>query len=181
MSTWTYDGLQKLWEFENGRSSKAPMMAAIALAESSGESGVSSYAGAIGLWQVMPFWAPHFGWPVSYLYDPIYSARAAVLISGDGSNVGAWDTCYNPPSSAANRRDLTYPLRGSPAWNILNDHGESGGGGSTGTIQGSSEAGDSRLAEQVTWANHLQTHAIPDNTAWVAYNRKVHWSKSKSI
>jgi len=181
VSTWTWDSLQTLWKFEHGNSSKAEMMAAIALAESSGISDAVSPAGAIGLWQVMPFWASDFGWPVSYLYQPVYSALAAVRISGDGSNVGAWDTCYNPVSSAAHRKDLSAPETGSPAWNILHDHGISVTGGGGGSVVEGPAPGDAQLASQVAWANHLQTNAIPNNTIWVAYNRDLHWKGSTAL
>lgn len=174
MSTWGWDSLQQLWKAAGGNTSKGPVMAAIALAESSGESGVVSPAGAIGLWQVMPFWAGDFGWPVSYLYQPLYSAIAARRISGDGEHLGAWDTCYNPPSAAANRLDLRWPERGSPAWDELDSHGASSGGGGGSESPGGPSPGDRRLQQQVAWANHLQDHAIPVNTNWVSYNRQWH-------
>jgi hypothetical protein len=157
------------------------MMSAISLAESSGESGVVSPAGAIGLWQVMPFWAEDFGWPLSYLYQPLYSARAAKMISGDGTNVGAWDTCYYPTSSAADRKDLSWPEQHSDAWNILQTHGVTTGGSGGGGLLGSPSPGDAKLAQQVAWANHLQENAIPNNTAWVAYNRKLHYTGSTAL
>lgn len=181
MSTWTYDSAQTLFKFAGGAASRAPMMSAVAGAESSYESGVVSPAGAIGLWQIMPFWAAHFGWPVSYLYQPLYNAKAAVGISGGGFHVGAWDTCYNPPSAAANRLDLTWPEKFSPAWNILQSHGASVAppGGSQGI--GSPSPGDSKLVQETSWANHLQRVAIQNNTAWVAYNRKLHYHGRKPI
>lgn len=174
MSVWSYDSLQTLFKFAGGASSRAPMMAAVALAESSGESGVVSYAGAIGLWQEEPFWAAHFGWPVSYLYQPLYNAKAAVGISGGGYHVGAWDTCYNPPAAAARRLDLSWPERGSPAWNILNGHGGAATGPGSSESVGSPSPGDTRLLQQVAWANHLQSNAIVTNTNWVSYNRQLH-------
>lgn len=175
MSTWTWDSLQTLWKFAGGNASRAQVMAAIALAESGGRSWVVSSAGAIGLWQEEPFWAGHFGWPVSYLYQPLYNAKAAVGISGGGFHLGAWDTCYYPTSSAANRRDLHWPMQHSDAWNILQTHGAASGPGGGGETVGGPDPSDRQLIQQTAWANHLQNNAIPNNTAWVAYNRKLHY------
>ena len=173
MSNYDWPQLQALWKFAGGNASREDVMAAISLAESSGEAEVVSPAGAIGLWQVMPFWAPHFGWPVSYLYQPYYNARAAVGISGGGYHLGAWDTCYNPPSAAANRLDLSWPETGSPAWDELRSHGAGttgggGGGGSTGP-----SGADAVLMRQFAWANHLAEYAVVNNTNWVSWNRTL--------
>lgn len=167
-------GLERLWEAAGGAPAKAALMAAISIAESSGNSGAVSPVGAIGLWQVMPFWAPHFGLPVSALYIALTNARVAKGISGDGNHVGAWDTCYNPPASAARRLDLTWPEQGSPAWNILGGRGGGGGGGVVVVSHTGPSAADSALARKVGWANHLQTVAIPNNTRWVSFNRTLH-------
>lgn len=170
-----FDQLATLFEFAGGAKSRGPMMAAVATAESSGDETIVSPAGAIGYWQIMPFWAATFGWPVSYLYQGYYNARAAVKISGGGFHVGAWDTCYNPPSSAARRLDLTWPERGSPAWNELQTHGTATGPGGGGETVGSPDPSDQQLIQQRNWADHLQQVAIVNNTAWVAYNRKLHY------
>lgn len=179
MTVLTWGQAWGVWDSQGGARDKGAMMASIAEAESSLNTQARSWAGALGLWQVMPFWAADFGWPVSWLLVATYSARAAVRISGNGTNVGAWDTCYNPPSSAANRRNLSQPIQGSPAWNIWKRQGGSPSGG---TVQGNAlhgRASDSAraLVERVSWANHLQGNAIPNNTEWVADNRKLLYGK----
>lgn len=178
MTHYTWGQLWGLWDGAGGRHDKGAMMASIAEAESSGYSNAVSSAGAIGCWQEMPFWAGVMGWPVSMLYVAHYNAVAAVHISGNGSNVGAWDTCYNPVSSAANRRNLREPEVGSPAWNIWN--GSSGGAAPAGSGAGNSgsapDAADMELIRKTVWANHLQQNAIPNNTGWVAYNRRLHFT-----
>src|SRR5215469_6631225 len=177
MSHFDMAALERLWISEGGSSSKATLMAAIATAESSGDSTARSWAGALGLWQVMPFWASDFGWSVSALLIATYSARAAIRISGDGNHVGAWDTCYNPPSSAAHRLDLSWPQRGSPAYNILGGGSTGGGGGGGHVVQGNSynqpSSTERAVAIKVSWANHLQEHATPDNIAWLADQRRL--------
>lgn len=178
MAFWNYDSAQTLFKFAGGSPSRAPMMSAVAGAESSYDDKIVSPAGAIGLWQIMPFWAGDLGWPVSFLYQPIYNAKAAVHISGGGFHVGAWDTCYNPPSAAANRLDLRWPEKFSPAWNILQSHGASVAPRGSGVGAGTPSPGDRELVRQAEWANHLQNVAIQNNTAWVAYNRKLHKLRS---
>lgn len=175
MTVITWGQAWGLWDSQGGAHDKGAMMASIAEAESSLNTQAESPVGARGLWQEMPFWASYFGWPVSYLFIATYNARGAVRISGNGSNVGAWDTCYNPVSSAANRRNLSEPMQGSPAWNIW--HGQ-GGGPSGGRVSGNALHGrasdsDRALVDRVSWANHLQGNAIPNNTEWVADNRKL--------
>jgi len=170
MSDWDYSQLQTLWQFAGGTPSRAPLMAAIALAESSGDSNAVSPAGAISLWQVMPFWAGELGMTVADLFVPLDNARAARSISGGGFHVGAWDTCYNPPESAADRKDLTWPETGSPAWNILHDNGGgSSGGGSTAPYGGATPA-DRQLLSQFAQANYYNAQTIPWNTQQVVYN-----------
>lgn len=173
MTFYDWDALQRLEQLIGFPASRQPVMAAIALAESSGESEAVSPAGAIGLWQIMPFWAGTFGQSVSQLYVAAYNCDDARRISGDGYHLGAWDTCYNPPSSAANRRDLSWPETGSPAWNMLRSHGGGGGGGGPPKTIGAPTASDKQLMQQVAWANHLQTHAIPNNTGYLAYQRTL--------
>jgi sugar/nucleoside kinase (ribokinase family) len=174
VSYWDWDALQRLEYLAGFPASRRPVMAAISLAESSGDSTIVSPAGAIGLWQIMPFWAATFHQPVSDLYVALINCDDARRISGNGYNLGAWDTCYNPPSSAAVRRDLHWPETGSPAWNILQTHGAGINPGETHGAAGSADPGDRQLMQQVGWANHLQDNAIPHNTGWVAYNRSFH-------
>lgn len=173
MAFYDWDALQRLEFLAGFPASRRPVMAAIALAESSGQSTIVSPAGAIGLWQIMPFWAGTFGQSVSELYVALVNCDDARRISGNGYHLGAWDTCYNPPSSAAVRRDLGWPERGSPAWNILQDHGAGINPGPATGASGGPSPSDKTLMRQVSWAKHLQEVAIPNNTGWVAYNRTL--------
>lgn len=175
MSIITWGQAWGLWDSQGGAHDKGAMMASVAEAESSLNTLAESYVGARGLWQEMPFWAGVFGWPVSYLFVATRNAYAAVHISGNGRNVGAWDTCYNPVSSAANRRNLSEPMVGSPAWNIWHrSSGNAIGGGVTATVShGGASAAQRSLVQRVSWANHLQQHAIPDNTQWVKDDTKL--------
>lgn len=176
MTIYTWGQMWGLWDSVGGARNRGAMMASIAEAESSGNSLAISPAGALGLWQIMPFWASEWGWRVESLLIGVASARGALRISGNGYHVGAWDTCYNPVSSAADRRDLSEPMVGSPAWNIWHGHGGgpgSSGGGGVQTYQGP-DAAEQEVIAKVAWANHLQENAIPNNTRWVAYNTVLH-------
>lgn len=85
---YSYTGLEVLWEAAGGASWAAPHAACIAEHESSGVSWATGPVGERGLWQINPA-----AWPPSLAtYDPLGNARAAVLISHDGSNWSAWAT-----------------------------------------------------------------------------------------
>lgn len=92
---------------------------AIAMAESSLDASAVSPAGAIGLWQIMPFNAPPFGFTARQLYEPAVNARVAVGLSGHGSNCAAWDTCYADIAASGRFSFLAFPQRGSAAWGNL--------------------------------------------------------------
>jgi hypothetical protein len=88
-----------------------------------GESGlrtdVVSPAGAIGLWQIMPFWAGHFGFSVDRLYDPVINAILTARISGYGTNCAAWDSAYANIYRSGRYSFLGFPEQGSADYNNL--------------------------------------------------------------
>jgi len=76
MATYSYSQLEGLWIKAGGPKTMAPLMAAIALAESSGNPSAHNASGASGLWQILG--APT-GWTGSTdWYNPQTNARAAV-------------------------------------------------------------------------------------------------------
>jgi LysM repeat protein len=79
-------GLEELWEQAGGSSGQAVTAASIAMAESSGEQFATGAAGERGYWQINP---DHGSLST---YDPLGNAKAAVIISGDGTNWTAWTT-----------------------------------------------------------------------------------------
>ncbi len=137
MTVLTIAQTEAIWVFAGGAESRKVMMTAVAISESSLNSTIVSPAGAIGLWQIMPFWAGHFGWPVSNLYQTYYNARAAVSISGNGTNVAAWDSCYADIYSSGRLSYLSWPQAGSAAARNL---ALMGGGGGPGGGPGEGEA-----------------------------------------
>lgn len=82
--------LEKLWTSAGGSPGLARLMAAIALAESSGNPSVTNSIGARGLWQIIPSTARAFGFDHRLLTDPMLNARAAVAIQ-KGQGLGAWE------------------------------------------------------------------------------------------
>jgi Transglycosylase SLT domain len=89
MTTYTYAQLEELWEEAGGPSDVAPLMAAIAMAESSGNSNAYNSSGASGLWQILG--APD-GWTGSTdWFNPITNAQAAVA-KYETQGLSAWTT-----------------------------------------------------------------------------------------
>ena len=79
-------GLESLWEQAGGAPAEAFMAAEIAEAESSGEQFATGSAGERGYWQINP----NHG--ALSTYDPAGNARAAVELSGDGTDWDPWTT-----------------------------------------------------------------------------------------
>jgi len=79
-------GLEELWEQAGGSDAEAVMAASIAMAESSGQQFATGAAGERGYWQINP---DHGSLST---YDPLGNAKAAVIISDDGTNWTPWTT-----------------------------------------------------------------------------------------
>jgi Tfp pilus assembly protein FimV len=79
-------GLEELWGQAGGSDAQAVMAASIAMAESSGQQFATGAAGERGYWQINP---DHGSLST---YDPLGNAKAAVIISGDGTNWTPWTT-----------------------------------------------------------------------------------------
>lgn len=98
----SFSQLEKLWIQAGGSPGKAAVAAAIALAESNGNPSAlnntpSTGDYSVGLWQInyygslAPSRTAQFG-PPQALTSPLANAKAAVAISGDGSNFTPWTT-----------------------------------------------------------------------------------------
>jgi LysM repeat protein len=79
-------GLEELWEQAGGSDAQAVTAASIAMAESSGQQYATGAAGERGYWQINP---DHGSLST---YDPLGNAKAAVVISDDGTNWTPWTT-----------------------------------------------------------------------------------------
>jgi LysM repeat protein len=78
--------LEELWEEAGGSPAEAVMAASIAMAESSGQEYATGGVGERGYWQINP---DHGALST---YDPLGNAKAAVIISADGTNWTPWTT-----------------------------------------------------------------------------------------
>jgi LysM repeat protein len=79
-------GLEELWEEAGGSSAHADTAASIAMAESSGRQFATGPVGERGYWQINP----NHG--TLSTYDPLGNAKAAVIISDNGTNWNPWTT-----------------------------------------------------------------------------------------
>lgn len=107
------------WVGAGGPRSRAVEWVAIAMGESSLDDSVVSSAGAIGVWQIMPFNAPPYGFSPNDLYDPAVNAHVAFAMSGGGVNCAAWDSCYANIYSSGRYPFLSWPEQGSADYNNL--------------------------------------------------------------
>jgi LysM repeat protein len=81
------NGLEALWEAAGGSHTEAFMAAEIAMAESGGNQFALSPTNDYGYWQINGSHGPEMA-----TYNPMGNAKAAIAISDDGSNWGAWTT-----------------------------------------------------------------------------------------
>jgi hypothetical protein len=101
----SFQALQDLWKQAGGNPAQAPVAAAIALAESGGNPQSHNAVppdNSYGLWQINmlgsmgPSRRSAFGLSSNeQLFDPLTNAKAAVALSGGGSNFKAWSTYTN--------------------------------------------------------------------------------------
>ena len=95
MAVYTYAQLEQLWINNGGSKTTAPLAAAIAEAESSGRSDVTSPnpdgGTNVGPWQLDTL-GKGSGHTVAQLQDPNVNAAAAVAGSSNGTDWSAWET-----------------------------------------------------------------------------------------
>lgn len=107
------------WIGAGGPKDRAVEWVAIAIGESSLDDTAVSPAGAIGLWQIMPFNAAPHGFTVNELYQPSVNAKVAVEMSGGGTNCAAWDSAYRNINASGRYSFLAWPEVGSADYNNL--------------------------------------------------------------
>jgi Transglycosylase SLT domain len=105
------------WIAAGGPRNRAVEWVGICWGESSGRTDAVSVDGALGLFQIMPFnWGP-LGLDERDWQDPVTNARAAVIMSGHGTNCAAWDSAYADIQASGRYRFLGYPEKGSADYN----------------------------------------------------------------
>jgi hypothetical protein len=102
VSNLTFSQLEQLWVANGGSQTWAPTMAAVALVESGGNTGVinddpNTGDYSVGLWQINYYGdlyngrAQEFGTPANLQADPNAQARAAVSLLGNGAGITNWE------------------------------------------------------------------------------------------
>ena len=109
MTQYSYAQLEALWIQNGGSAQTAPMAAAIAMAESGGNSNSHSGTDDWGLWQI------NKGGPA--MLDPVANVRTAIQMSQNGMNWRPWCTAY--ADSACGTRGGAYLGAGAPFHKFL--------------------------------------------------------------
>lgn len=117
MSTYGYDALYSLWTTYGGNRTYADIAAAIALAESGGDTRSVSTTNDYGLWQINIDEHPEYRDDPTSLFDPATNVRAAMAISSGGSNWRPWCTAYS--DGACGSRGGVYLGAGAPFYGYL--------------------------------------------------------------
>lgn len=119
MTVWTPKQIATIWVTSGGARNHVTVAVAVALAESGGNDAAHSPSADWGLWQINEIHFPALGWTWRDAVNPYNSARAAIQISGNGTNWAAWCTCWRDPGPNCGHGWLPGPQQGSPAYNQL--------------------------------------------------------------
>ena len=152
MTILTFSQIEDLWVANGGSPGWAPLAAGIAMAESGGNTTAwnnNSGTGddSVGLWQINYFGnllgprTQAYGSPQALSADPNAQAKAAVALSGNGSNWGPWrtDRAWNAWTSAGSPSQPNSTTVQS--W--LSSAGVNTGGSADPSIQPTSSGGTS--------------------------------------
>lgn len=94
---YTFAQLEQLWVQAGGPASTAPIAAAVALAESGGNPRAISSTSDYGLWQINASNLGDHGLDTTTALDPLANAKAAIQMSGGGTNWSCWCTAWAHP------------------------------------------------------------------------------------
>lgn len=130
------------WESNGGDKHHVVVACAVCLAESGGNTIAISPSSDYGLWQIN---SSNFGWlglTTTTALEAGPNARAAIRMSGNGTNWAPWCTCWTDPAANCGHGNLPYPQPGSPAYSHIDEVAQAlgvtpptpppGGGGSGG-------------------------------------------------
>lgn len=101
MATLSFTQIEQLWIANGGSAALAPVMAAIAIAESGGRTDAHNPKppdDSYGLWQINYYGnlrsgrTQRYGSPDQLVADPNLQARAAISLAGNGSGLRNWTT-----------------------------------------------------------------------------------------
>lgn len=162
MSRLTAVQVADYWVGAGGPRNRAVEWVAIAIGESGFDDQVVSSAGAIGLWQIMPFNAAPWGFTVNELYQPGVNAVIAVKMSGGGANCAAWDSAYRNINASGRYSFLGWPEVGSADYNNLPiAQAELSGHGLSGITNPGNPGIDNTLQASAKKWQDVATSAVP--------------------
>ena len=120
MTVYTYAQLEGLWLNAGGTTATAPLAAAIAMAESGGDSAATSTqlngtCTNAGLWQLATPCGGGSGYTVAQLQDPATNAAVAVTVSKSGTDWSTWATYVSGAYKAFESASTTPDTTGLPA------------------------------------------------------------------
>lgn len=148
-SKYTYSQLQDLWKSVGGSAIAAPFAAAVAMAESGGNSNSFNSNGNgstdRGLWQIN---SVHGSLST---FDPIANARAAVQISSNGTNWRPWCVAWSNGKCGGSFLGTGAPVFGFFTGNP-SDVGMSTPSTSPGTVPEAQNASVGSVLNPQTWA-----------------------------
>lgn len=115
MPTLTMPQIEAVWTQAGGDVLRGPIAVAVAMAESGGNTTAASSTDDYGLWQINAIHFPGGGPYLVNWADPAVNAGYAIRISANGTDWGAWCTCYADPRRCGSIHPLVAPQPGSPA------------------------------------------------------------------
>lgn len=115
MTVYSMGTVARYWELAGGAPAHRVAAVAVCYAESHGDSSAISPAQDYGLWQINIRNFHYLGLTTGTVRDPKTNARAAVIMSGNGTNWAPWCTCWVNPARDCGHGHLGLPQHGSPA------------------------------------------------------------------
>jgi hypothetical protein len=141
MANYTFAQLEQLWISAGGSTALAPLMAGVAIVESSGNPDAYNASGASGLWQIeIPLHSNLVPGGAANVFNPADNAKAAVALSGNTmAGITANWLAFEPTGAAqaianANGATLTSTTTGSSTGTSTASSGGSGGTSTWGLI-----------------------------------------------
>jgi hypothetical protein len=116
MSVLDIPSIANLWVDNGGARSRLVAAVSIALAQSGGDTSMSTEDGHIGLWGITQQVARKLKVSADQLTDPNASTALAIQLSGNGTNWGLWSVVWAPDATPSRRQQVLWPQPGSAAF-----------------------------------------------------------------
>lgn len=157
------------WTGAGGPARTALAWASVSIAESSWDTEATSPTDAHGLYQIEPYSWPAGAGDGSLWRDPAANSKAAVILSGGGSNFAPWDTAYADIGRSGRYTYLAWPEKGSAAARYMPYVQGALGTTAYGTGAAPAEPGlTGTLPDAIRWYGEASNSVIPNlmRAAW---------------